>query len=555
MASLDFSGGGTLIADAPEKPDFSSGGVPLPDFSEHGDLVSDSPRGTMEDAIKLVNTPSGASSPSIDSLLQPSMPPDMSDAAILARVGDKNFAEMQGTNPLTMANKALGYAGNITRAIPTDVEMGVLQPSDTYAGQFKNTIAAVKGQPLPQDVTLKEISAEHPIVASAGKIAQGVLGTAPMLAIAGLPEGAAKLASLGFSAQMIKSGGDAATALGEEMGKPPEQRDMDKITSAVSDLSQSALFAPLAAKFGATDAIESRVPPNDFVIRKLAEQIKNTDIPNDVGSLRFPLGTGFQTPEGVPVPTPTSKPITTIGREAGSVLDALNLPEAQSDVPANKVAPTSPQAQETPIPPKGEQLVTIQRADGTTYPASVSGKFYDHPKRGQVPSVARLMPNGEWSHGMLGADETILPTENKGVANPPETPLPSANLQPHEAGSEDTSLQSVSPTESLPDKGESATTKGKQQVGGEPMPPVATGQSSSVIKVYHGGTENALESNWPKWFTTSKEKANAYTQLKPTQKVFEGTVNPKNPLYSKVTLSAEDVERAFQKGHDAIIIG
>ncbi len=37
------------------------------------------------------------------------------------------------------------------------------------------------------------------------------------------------------------------------------------------------------------------------------------------------------------------------------------------------------------------------------------------------------------------------------------------------------------PTESLPDKGESAISEGKQQVGGEPMSPVATGQTGKQI--------------------------------------------------------------------------
>lgn len=83
-------------------------------------------------------------------------------------------------------------------------------------------------------------------------------------------------------------------------------------------------------------------------------------------------------------------------------------PDIDINQPPKPPTPPVPAAPVLPPTPQGEKLVTIQRADGSTYPASVSGKNYDHPVRGDVPSVARVV-NGGWSHGMLGADETILP--------------------------------------------------------------------------------------------------------------------------------------------------
>ena len=74
---------------------------------------------------------------------------------------------------------------------------------------------------------------------------------------------------------------------------------------------------------------------------------------------------------------------------------------------------------------------------------------------------------------------------------------------------------------------------------------------STVIKVFHGGPANALERNWPKWFTTSRDRASAYGK----GSVHEAAVIPKNPAYSKVTLSQEQAESILAKGHDAIIIG
>jgi protein-L-isoaspartate O-methyltransferase len=103
---------------------------------------------------------------------------------------------------------------------------------------------------LPQQQTLRELSANHPVVATAGKVAQGVVETAPMMAAA-FPEGIiGRLVSLGFAADMLHSGSQAATTLGTELGKPPEERDPDKVTSAISDLVQSGAFAPLAGAHG-----------------------------------------------------------------------------------------------------------------------------------------------------------------------------------------------------------------------------------------------------------------------------------------------------------------
>jgi hypothetical protein len=71
------------------------------------------------------------------------------------------------------------------------------------------------------------------------------------------------------------------------------------------------------------------------------------------------------------------------------------------------------------------------------------------------------------------------------------------------------------------------------------------------IRIFHGGPSDALDRNWPKWWTTNPERASAYGK----GSVHEATVTPKNPFYSKVTLSQEQTESILEKGHDAIIIG
>lgn len=65
-------------------------------------------------------------------------------------------------------------------------------------------------------------------------------------------------------------------------------------------------------------------------------------------------------------------------------------------------------------PPPGERLVTVRRADGSTYQASFGNKYWE----GGRASIAKLTADGKWSHGILGTDETIVET-------------PEVNVTPH----------------------------------------------------------------------------------------------------------------------------
>jgi hypothetical protein len=120
---------------------------------------------------------------------------------------------------------------------------------------FGNVQALWNGGTMPADQTLADVAQNHPVAATVGKVAEGLTETAPMM-LAGMPGGAlGRLISLGFSADMIHGGGQAATALGEELGKNPADRDMDKVTGAVASLVQSGAFAPLAGKHGSNKQI------------------------------------------------------------------------------------------------------------------------------------------------------------------------------------------------------------------------------------------------------------------------------------------------------------
>lgn len=84
-------------------------------------------------------------------------------------------------------------------------------------------------------------------------------------------------------------------------------------------------------------------------------------------------------------------------------------------------------------PPPGERLVTVQRADGSTFQASFGDKYYE----GGRASVARLTPEGKWSHTVLSEGDKIVEqakSDNSIVKNPVyhQTPheFPLTNFHP-----------------------------------------------------------------------------------------------------------------------------
>lgn len=167
--------------------------------------------------------------------------------------------------------KAAGYVANVSRAIPADVAAGLslfkrppghkptLLPSPTaIAGAIEQNLpaaaeasgnipAALAGEEMPIDAILSAASREDKVAATIGKISQGLAATAPMAAIAALPAAAQKLALIGFTAKMMADAPEIATQLGDELGKPEDQRDPDKLTTLISDAIQVTGFSILGA--------------------------------------------------------------------------------------------------------------------------------------------------------------------------------------------------------------------------------------------------------------------------------------------------------------------
>jgi hypothetical protein len=57
-------------------------------------------------------------------------------------------------------------------------------------------------------------------------------------------------------------------------------------------------------------------------------------------------------------------------------------------------------------------IITIQKEDKTTYKALFEGEYYTiispNGTIQRIPSIAKKLPNGKWTHGMLGENERII---------------------------------------------------------------------------------------------------------------------------------------------------
>ncbi len=202
---------------------------------------------------------------------------------------------------------ALGRVGN---AAVQDAA-ATLTGNPGYGGNLLELWRQPEGVQLPYQKTLALISKSNPVVATAGKIASGVVESLPIAAA--VPAGEiGRLASIGFSADMFKAGGAAAVDLYDELQKPKEERDADKITTAVSTLAQSSVFAPLAAYHG--------VKPGPNMAAELAKKLNNAELE--------PRATVEQPP--LRIPAPNKVPETPIPAQSEIPL-GLNRPNLVDD--------------------------------------------------------------------------------------------------------------------------------------------------------------------------------------------------------------------------------
>lgn len=160
---------------------------------------------------------------------------------------------------------AMAYVGNVARGAVADVAVGIRTLGETKKEAIKTSVessgnlpAAIMGETLPIDRTLGEAAMEDaqqgnfPTSATVGQVSQGLAAMAPLAAIGFAPATIQRLAALGFSADMIAHAPELFKDYAEEINKPKEDQDPDKIAKLTSGIMQTFAFAPLAGKHGAS---------------------------------------------------------------------------------------------------------------------------------------------------------------------------------------------------------------------------------------------------------------------------------------------------------------
>lgn len=134
-------------------------------------------------------------------------------------------------------------------------------PETTPESTARHAIEIARAMEVSPASAQEENSVSLP--ATADKVATGVAKgtyhlaqgfTSPLglatLGMGTLPMTAQRAVSLGFAAQMTKDSPEIARQLGDEFGKPEEQRDVAKISQLITEGAGTAAFIALAAKHG-----------------------------------------------------------------------------------------------------------------------------------------------------------------------------------------------------------------------------------------------------------------------------------------------------------------
>lgn len=192
----------------------------------------------------------------------------------------------------------LEKVGEFAKAVVGDVAAG-MRADPNFSG---NIPAVFTGEELPMDTALRDAAQEQkfrgevPIATVMGRISEGLASTAPMIPLmGGLPGAAQKVALAAFTAKMVKDTPEIARQLGEEFGKPPDQRDPNKIDSLVAQAIQTVGFAAaggVGLKRSLTTGPYSHLPdhptvePGKDFTRAQKQKVLDVNAQRNDGSLR-----------------------------------------------------------------------------------------------------------------------------------------------------------------------------------------------------------------------------------------------------------------------------
>ena len=163
----------------------------------------------------------------------PEVPPELNP--------NLDFARYLVRNPLAPITEAMDAAGTAGKAVVGDIAAKWAG----YPDAGGNISAFMHGEELPLDRALRDSALEQnfrgevPIATVMGRVSEGIASTLPILPfIEAMPLKLQQAAATTFTLRMAAETPEIARQLGEEYGKPPEQRDPDKIDKLVADAIQ-----------------------------------------------------------------------------------------------------------------------------------------------------------------------------------------------------------------------------------------------------------------------------------------------------------------------------
>lgn len=237
--------GGVSVVDSPKRTD-EFGGVAIDESSPAPSALDSSP---TDSSIKIdplknfgVYNPSQYSS-GLSAFGTPADNPDWAFTQAMS----------EGGSPLAFAkNLALGVPRVALAAAGAVAKKPYLAAADVVSKvtgnkEFGGNIAAELDSSKPPDTLpvekfLGDVSQTNPALATVGKISAGIAEMAPMFATAGLSAGAQKLLGRYFVADMLYHAPQTSKSLYDELQKPVDQRNPDKITSLISEGTQQLGF-------------------------------------------------------------------------------------------------------------------------------------------------------------------------------------------------------------------------------------------------------------------------------------------------------------------------
>jgi len=127
-----------------------------------------------------------------------------------------------------------------------------------YADEAGGNLYSTFTEPLENQLPIENAMNQAATEGSEGAVGAATLGhfalsaaeTAPLLAVGALPGWAAKLVSLGFTADMIYHAPQLFQEYADEINKPEEEQDKAKIAKLRSGIAATFTFAPMAGKHG-----------------------------------------------------------------------------------------------------------------------------------------------------------------------------------------------------------------------------------------------------------------------------------------------------------------